>query len=458
MSRGIDILLIYPGKKEEQPYYLPLGILSIAGYLRKHDIDVRIYDINTSHETLDEIIRRYSPRCVGISTISGPMLKHAVSIGRRIRKLDKKILIIWGGMHPTIYPELTLKNDYVDFVVIKEGEITVLEIIKSLDNPDRYKNIKGIGYKLNGKLMINSERSFIENLDILPMPAWDLVDAKQYYNKQFWGSKIFTLNTSRGCYFRCNYCQNQIVSKQKWRAMSAKRIVEHLICLKSTYNSDGIYFVDDDFNADQSRILEFLNILKIERISIKWHEISRVNHYQKTDIVKLRRWSGCRSVDFGVESGSERMLKFIQKGQTVEQIKKAFLNCQSVGIKANALFMIGLPTETKEDILQTVKLLDEIPYLFGICSIYKPYPGNKLFDFLQENNKFYLPDDLGQMGDFLSYNDTTYNFSEIPSKELLKIKRRFDRKNIINYLKINLRHRNFRLILEKIMAGRTQYI
>lgn len=407
---------------------------------------------------MDEAIRRYSPRCVGISTISGPMLKHAVSIACRIRELDNKIRIVWGGMHPTIYPELTLKNDYVDFVVLKEGEVTTLELIQSLDNPDRYQHIKGIGYKFNGNLMINPAREFIDNLDTLPMPAWDLVDVKQYYNKQFWGSNILSLNTSKGCRFQCNYCQNQIVNKRKWRGMSAKRIIEHIIHLRATYGIDGIYFVDDDFNSNYPRIIEFLTVLKEERISIKWHEITRVNHYQNLDLVKLRKELGCRTVDFGVESGSDRILKFIHKDQTVEQIKKAFINCQAAGIKANALFMIGLPTETKEDIQQTIKLLDEIPNLFSICAIYKPYPGNKLFDFLQENNKFHLPDNLGQLGDFLSYNNVTYNFSEIPSKELLTIKRRFDRKNIVNYIKINLRHGNFELLLEKIMAGRTQYI
>lgn len=458
MTHGIDVLLISPAKKEERPYYLPLGLLSIASYLRKNGISVKIFDINTSNETIDEIIQRYSPKSIGITALSGPMLKDAVKISCRIRELNKNIHIIWGGIHPTIFPALTLKNDYVDFVVMQEGEITTLELVQSLDKPDCYKNIRGIGYKIDGKTIINPERKFIDDLDTLPMPAWDLVDVKKYFNEQFWGSRILTLNTSRGCRFRCAYCQNQIVTKRTWRGLSARRIIESIAYLKATYGIDGIHFMDDDFNSNISRTIEYLNILKEEKLSIKWFELSRVNHYQDLELVKLRGSLGCKVVDFGVESGSERILKFIQKDQTIAQIKTAFNNCKVARVVANALIMIGLPTETEEDVRQTVKLLREIPHLFCICGLFKPYPGNKLFDYVQKNNNFKFPVDLVQLGELLSYNDSSYNFSKIDTMELLKIKHKIDIKNVFQYLKINLYNKKYGLILKKIMAGQTRYL
>ncbi len=448
----LDLLLVSPISRYEPPAYLPYGLLCIAAFLREHGYEVGIYDRNADKTDLTEVLKRYRPKAVGVSCLSGPVIKDGIDISKEIKRESPDTFVIWGGLHPTLFPAQVLKEEYIDFVVMGEGEKTALELMQKIRKPQEYKNIKGLAYKEKGKIKINGPREFIKNLDELPFPAWDLVNIKKYFQKKFYANKVLTLMTSRGCPYGCTFCYNQTVNQRRWRGHSAQKMVEEIEYLKSRYNIDGIFFFEDNFDAKRSRIDEFCKKLIQSKINLRWQHLSRVN-YAHLDRLKLEKEAGCMYIEYGVESGSQRILDFIKKEQNIDQIIQAFENCQKVGIRTNALFMIGLPTETKEDVDATVRLLESLPAHFSVCAIYKPYPGTELYNYCLKHKNLKIPETLEKSAQAFSCGSTEMNMSEISSAHLQKIQRIIGAKNVINEIKSCIRYRNFKLLFEELIAN-----
>jgi radical SAM superfamily enzyme YgiQ (UPF0313 family) len=446
MNKDIDLLLINAKSRDVLPGYLPYGLLWIAGVIREKGYEVRIYDRNVEKIGLKETLGRYQPKLVGISCLTGPVIDDAIDVSKAIKAISEEIPVVWGGLHPTIFPHHVLVKEYVDYIITGEGEYPVLELLDCLLKKNRrLEEIKNLGYKEKGKIRLNPARAFID-LDELPLPAWDLVDIKKYCQQKFYSSRVVTLNTSRGCPFRCSFCYNQAVNKRRWRGISAEKILEHMRHLHSAYDIQGFQIYDDDFDANKRRLIEFCNLLLKEKKTYLWQHFSRVN-YAREDTLELEKRAGCKLIEYGVEGGSPRLLDFIQKDQTVEQIKEAFAVCRKVNLASSALFMVGLPTETKEEADQTISLVDSLGAFQTICTIYRPYPGTKLYDYCKEKGLFRLPDDLEEQGTIYSISDTELNVSQVPTAYLGRIPFRFNFYNICNELKFSLKERNYRKIL-----------
>ncbi|MCK4326722.1 B12-binding domain-containing radical SAM protein, partial [bacterium] len=303
MNKSIDLLLINAKSRDALPGYLPYGLLWIAAVVRKEGYEVRIYDRNVEKVNLKKILNRYQPKVVGISCLTGPVIDDAIEISKSIKRKAKEIHIVWGGLHPTIFPYHVLKKKYVDYIVVGEGEYPISELLEYfLKKEGKLEKIKNLGYKENGRIRLNPQRDFI-CLDKLPLPAWDMVDIEKYYQQKFYSSRVITLNTSRGCPFRCTFCYNQAVNRGKWRGMSAEKIIEHIKFLRSRYGINGFQIYDDDFDANKNRLIEFCNFLLKEEEKILWQHFSRVN-YARADILRLEKEAGCQLIEYGVESGS----------------------------------------------------------------------------------------------------------------------------------------------------------
>jgi radical SAM superfamily enzyme YgiQ (UPF0313 family) len=283
------------------------------------------------------------------------------------------------------------------------------------------------------------------------MEAWDLLDIRKYYQFHFYANKVLVLHTSRGCPYRCAYCINPIVYKRTWRGRSALRVIEEIKFLQDKYRITGVHFFDDMFDADKKRLNDFCNMMVKEKIDVLWHHSSRVNYATKERLM-LEKRAGCVLIEYGVESGSPRILRLIKKDQTIPQVVQAFKNCKETGIKANALFMIGLPTETIKDINMTIKLINSLPFYQAICSIYKPYPGSELFDFCIRTGKLKLPKNLEDFGTIYSFSEERFDMSEVPSKHLRAVQDIFIKKNVINLIKTGLRDLNFNLLMYHVMS------
>jgi len=328
----------------------PLGILYIAGYLRARDITVRIVDLSlVPMEKWRESIGK--AEWYGI-TIYSASLHIAKDVARICKENSPNCKVVVGGPHVSTLPWDTLQNKDFDIAVKREGESTFYEIIK--DNLE-----KGV---YDGPLC--------EPLDDLPYPARDLVDLHLYTRKIF-GRKATSVTTSRGCPFECVFCCKDVFGS-KVRYFTIDRVVSEI---KSIIDNFGIYaflFMDDTFVMNRKRLYPMLK--EIEKLGIVFSCNGDARNNNLEDYKRLYK-AGCRSIAFGIESGSQKILDTINKGVTVEQNKKALQDARKAGLIAKAYLMVGAPGEDKQSIEDTKQFIRESdPDQFTLFT-FVPLPG-----------------------------------------------------------------------------------
>ncbi len=239
-AEELDILLINPFSwiRDGSPAYLPYGVLYLAGYLRGKGIRVDIFDANTDPSDPLEVVSRKSPLAIGLSVLTGPVINEALKISREAKSRFKDIKIIWGGLHPTLFPKYVLEEDSVDYIVQAEGENAIYRLMGALLKGKEDFSIRNLGYRDKGNIFINPVEDSLIDLNLSPLPAWDLVDIHKYVANRFFASRVLTMNTSRGCPFKCAFCFNQGLSYQRWRALDSGNVFKQLIYLKGKIKSN----------------------------------------------------------------------------------------------------------------------------------------------------------------------------------------------------------------------------
>ena len=451
MTEKTDILLINPFSwiRDGSPAYLPYGVLYLAGYVRAQGIRVDIFDANTDASDPLEMVARKRPLAVGLSVLTGPVINEALKISRAAKSRFKDIKIIWGGLHPTLFPKYVLEEDSVDFIIQAEGENALFRLMGALLKGREDSSIRNLGYKDNGKIFINPVEDSLIDLNLSPMPAWDLVDMRRYIANRFFASRVLTMNTSRGCPFKCAFCFNQGLPYQRWRALNAGNVFKQLRYLKDNYGINGIQFYEDSFDTDKNRVREFCDLMISSEVKVNWSHFSNIIYCEES-MLRLEKAANCKYIEYGVESGSDRILQLINKKQNVAQIREAFQVCKRVGIKSAALFMIGYPSETKEELQETIDLVEGLPAHILISTIYRPYPGTPLYDYCAKNKNFDVPATLEEQGEFYRFShmkDGACNMSLVPTEYLLKLQRSFYAKFAIKEAILCLQEFNFGLII-----------
>jgi len=221
---------------------LPYGILCLASTLEEKGNEVLLIDRNTDPEGIEDIIRTFSPYIVGISVMTGPCILDAIKVSRLTKEINPNIHVIWGGVHPTIFPDMCLSESSVDYVVRGEGDYKIVDLVDGLNNGVNINKIGGISYKQDGKIYHTPNHPFIQNLDKLPYPAWHLLDIDKYTGNRPDGRKYISMNTSRGCPYRCAFCYNKIFNEFKWRGLSAEKVIEQIHYLISEYDIGFVEF------------------------------------------------------------------------------------------------------------------------------------------------------------------------------------------------------------------------
>ncbi|MBU2568076.1 MAG: B12-binding domain-containing radical SAM protein [Elusimicrobia bacterium] len=295
--------------------------------------------------------------------------------------MNSAIPVILGGVHPSLMPDDTLQNEFVDYVVIGDGEETFVELLKNLGNPEAIKKMKGIGYREKGKIIVNQPCGFA-NLNKSPIPNYGLINVNDYII-----NGLFPIFTSRGCPHRCGFCYNVAFNFRKHRAIEPKSVLPHIEYLVKNPEISTIQLLDDNFFADFDRATEICGLIIEKNISIKLTSGCRANYLYRfsMDYLKLLKRAGFVEIYIGVESGSAKILNDIKKDITVEQVIEVNKKLREVGITARFGFMAGFPTETIEDVKLTIKLINRLlednpsAYITQLMMV-TLYPGMELFE------------------------------------------------------------------------------
>jgi radical SAM superfamily enzyme YgiQ (UPF0313 family) len=366
-------------------YSPPLGIMLLAACVRKHTkweaeiIDALAEQLN--YKELGERIKESKPDVVGITVMTN-VLVDATLVARTAKKIaqeiNKEIKVVLGGPHVSIYPKETANLEFVDFAIAGEGEPVIVDFLKNIDDEKKLKNVQGLCFKdKKGEMVYTGQRGFIENLDEIPFPARDLVKINLYSSTIARRSPTTTMITSRGCPYRCIFCDRPHLGK-KFRARSAKNVVDEMEeCVKMGIGEILMY--DDTFTIDRQRVVDICNEIKKRELDILWDVRARVNTVDY-ELLKLMKSAGCTRIHYGVESGNPEILKVINKGITMEQAEKAFEATKKAGIETLAYFMFGNPRETKETMLETIRFAKKLNPNYCHFSILIPMPATPVYE------------------------------------------------------------------------------
>lgn len=382
------VLLIQPriGEWDETRSHLcvPVAILAAATFVA-NEFETVLIDSRLpgwKEKLLREL--KEKPLCAGVTSITGSQIKYSLEISKFI-KSNSAVPLVWGGIQPTILPEETLSNDNIDIIVVNEGEISFLELVRRLDKKESLYGLKGIWFKENGKIIQNESREYLD-LNLLPNLPYDLMDMKHYL-PFFQGRRTLYMETSRGCVGKCTFCSNIVYNNRRWRAMSPETVLERIRFVYDNYGINSFYFIDDNFFVDLSRARKIAEMIIDQSLDIIF-EVQGIRYDSALqiddDFLGLLYKSGLRKVHFGAESGSRRILDMIDKGITIDDIIMVNKRWSKYDIVVQHNFMAGFPTETIEEIKATIELIyklkNENPHAMTspICP-YTPYPGTVLY-------------------------------------------------------------------------------
>ncbi|MBD3282608.1 MAG: radical SAM protein, partial [Candidatus Portnoybacteria bacterium] len=385
------IILFFP-KYETKARLLPMSLLSISTSLIDKGYNVKIIDQRTDKEWKSTLIKELNknPLIFGVSALTGKQISNGLEASKIVKE-NSNAPVVWGGVHASLLPKQTLENKYIDFVIIGEGEISFLELVNKLKSKEPFKNIKGLGYKEKKETFINPEREFI-NLNNLPSTPYDLINIEDYINQKSMATgrpaRNIAFYTSRGCPHRCAFCYNKEFNKRRWRGKSAERVVQEMEELIKKHNIKSFDIEDDEFFVDIERAKKISELIIKKNLNIEIFTTCRVNYVANNmddDYLKLLYKAGFRTLAFGIESGSERILNLINKDITIDQIFETIKRLKKANINSKYYFMTGFPTETIEDVYKTTDLIYKMkktdPQIrIPSWRIFTPYPGTGLYN------------------------------------------------------------------------------
>jgi len=364
-------------------------------------------------------IENFKPQVIGFSVRSGEYL-FCLNLAKIIKKDYKDIIIVFGGVHPTIEPEEVISTDPVDIVCIGEGEYSLNELLDRIDSGKDFSNIGGLWFKKENKIIRNSIRNYIEDIDLLPFQDREVYDYKKYLKSN--NGKI-DMMASRGCPFNCAYCINEFTKKnfkgKSVRFRSPQKVVEEIKKLKEKYDIKSIHFHDDVFTANKAWLKEFSEIYA-KQVKLPFTCNLRVETLDD-EICSYLKKSDCKRVNIGVESGNEKLRETVLKRyMSNKQIIKAFELVKKYGIKTYSFNMVGIPYETEKEYWDTIKLNRILKPDYLQASIFQPYPGTQLTKICLERG-FLKEIKIPEGHSYFSILD----YPEITRKQIQKRKRYF---------------------------------
>ncbi|MBU4360267.1 B12-binding domain-containing radical SAM protein [Patescibacteria group bacterium] len=403
--------------------YAPTGLPAVAAYVRERNanLEIEIYDTNIKEDYSIETIIKYildkKPDILGMTAMTINILP-ALEIIDRVKGQNPNITVVVGGIHVTILPEEILSHRSVDFVVIGEGEIICDELLKNLNKPENYKDIKGLGYKENGQIKINERRELIKDINELPIPAYDLLELKKYHSPYTLRTPFASMMRSRGCPFQCIFCGVQNMFGQRFRVQTPERTIKEIEHLINRYGIREISFKDSEFTIDVKNLMDFCDLLIKNKYDLVWSANARVDRINPEMYRKMKK-AGCHTVTFGVESGDQEILNILKKNVTLEQGSLAVKAAKKAGLNTNAGYMLGCPFETKETLNKTIDFACELDTDYVSFGFATPFPGTEMRELADEHGWM-----LGKDLTHTTYTDLTMNATNLSNEELKAVSKK----------------------------------
>ena len=386
-----------------------IGLAYIAAVLLKDSFEVSILDAYVDQLEVKKILLRIEeqrPEVIGISLLS-TSVDVVTKLSELIRRKFPHIKIAMGNMHASLFSDKILKSRTADYIIHREGEYTFLELARALRDGKFVEHIKGLSYCKDGKTIDNSPRELIEKLDQLPYPAWNLFPLDRYgtdpRTEILPGEPGLQILATRGCPFSCTFCSSKTARSlgSEYRMRNPKKVADEIEYMYKNYGARVFSFMDLAFPLVKKHAMAILQEIIDRKLNKKiyWMTEARVRPIDY-EILKKMKEAGCVRVNFGIESGNDRIiLKILKKGFTTEDVRRAVKLAKKAGIQVDGMFMIGLPTETGKEIKQTIDFAVELNVRFAIFNIFVPYPGCELYDILTKEGKIRFK----SWADFTSY-------------------------------------------------------
>ena len=383
MNKG-KIVFFFPsyGSNEACP---PLAPIAIAAGLLREGYSVTIIDSALESDPVEAVLKEVDGAlCLGMSLITGPMIREAVAVGKAVKHRYPEVPIVLGGWHPSILPEQSLQAEFVDIVALRQGEITMLELAQRFRDRSSVADVAGILWKDSGTTVTNPPRHHPKVSDLPSrLPGYERIDYERYY--RLTGLRWAMYSSSHGCPYNCSYCSNASVYGRNLDLLPAAQVVEEVSFLVRKYKIRLVGVIDDIFFASMDRCLEIAEGFLRQNIDFEWYIQDRVDSWARLtpEQAKLYRRSGLVRIHFGAESGSDQVLASIDKKANVEAALAAVERCKEADIRASFGFIFGLPAEEEKDQRETIDLIDRIYSLYPradcYTNIFTPYPGSPLW-------------------------------------------------------------------------------
>jgi radical SAM superfamily enzyme YgiQ (UPF0313 family) len=367
----------------------PLGILAVATPLIRAGYKVALIDStiapNFKQRVLDEV---KDALCLGVSLVTGPMIRETVEIARAVKAWNKDFPVILGGWHPSLLPDQTLEADCVDIVVRGQGEDTMLEVVERLGNGAPLDGVAGVSFKRDGELFFNPDRG-LKPLVSMPPKAYHLADFDSY--ERLCGRRWAMYTSSLACPFNCSYCTNAGVYGRQWNALPAEQVVEETFDLSSRYRLEMLWIVDDNFLVDLDRARAIGEGLVRRGARFRWSIQATTNLTARLSEESLRflHRAGLHQICQGVDSASPRILKLMNKTfQDFDSIYQSAERCLAAGIRPSFNIIFGFPGETVDDRRKTIRFIMDVCRRFPGAefwtNIFTPYPGSPIMQHAKE--------------------------------------------------------------------------
>ena len=425
------------------PVYLrvpsvPLGPISIASYLQAHGIEVKFIECGFKKVNIVKEVRQFQPQVIGISCLSYMSSVEAKKLTEKIKTVTDAP-VIWGGQAPSSLPEMYLKDGKPDYLSIGEGELTVYEFARAIENGEDVSKVPGLAYlDGDGHMVLTPERP-VADLTTFPEMDWTFVSPEKYFSSFFHCTKMLYLHASKGCPALCTFCANKQFHQGRNRCRDPKHVMHDIEYLVGKCGANGIYFSDEQFMPNRRIRNELLQMIIDSKLDFVWGCQMRLGVLTNEDIDFMYK-AGCRWILFGIETGSQDMIRTIKKGTDLSLAKPTIGYCEKVGMTVQATFIIGFPNETVEQVRQTVDLALELPASLPAANILFPLPNSEIFFEQQKTNpNFKCPETIKEIAKLENkMTDLVWiNISNVPERDLYVIHHYFQWKDFIGKDAVN---------------------